>query len=101
MEGLKLEGIKCDACTFHYESDSWGTTPKEILKTNDYYLNMPCPQCGANLLTSADHKAVKRLVGIMRIMGKISKWIAKLPFKCCKIQTYDLQMNGTGKVQFK
>lgn len=101
MDGLVIKGIKCDTCAFHINSDSWGTTPEEILSINDYYLNMPCPKCGASLLTPADHKAVKRLVSVMRILGKISKWVAKLPFKCCKAQVYNVQMNGTGQVQMK
>lgn len=51
-----INGLKCDAAGCDYEDDD--------AKFEDYerYLNAPCPKCGANLLTEADHAAVKAIM---------------------------------------
>lgn len=101
MKGLELTGIKCDVCDYAQDTGCWGSTAEEILRANDFYLNKLCPKCGANLLTPADHKTIIRLVRVMRVFGKISEWLSKLPFKCCQKQAYDIQMNGTGRMEFE
>lgn len=46
LGGLRCIGIKCDACLWRDDSAELGEMP--------LWLNVPCPACGANLLTFED-----------------------------------------------
>ena len=84
-------GIKCDAegCDFRKDYPSF-----------DYlhlWLGVPCPKCGANLLTEQDWFTTKLL---NKIMGNpIVKLLNKMGKKEDRVLV-EVKMNGTGKVDF-
>jgi hypothetical protein len=52
---LEIKGLKCDNAPCDYRDEAI------LSKDYDTYLNMPCPKCGANLLTQADLDAVRAM----------------------------------------
>lgn len=60
---INITGIKCDNCSWHDDSVQYNDYPK--------WLNKPCPNCGANLLTKKDYKAAKRLMKITKMFNKM------------------------------
>ncbi len=43
----------------------------------DMYINMPCPQCGQNLLTEEDDRQFK---AIMRTVNRINRWFGWIAY---------------------
>lgn len=95
---LKVSGIKCDHCTYRDDSVS----------QNDYkfYVNKPCPDCGANLLTVEDFETFIHLkIMAATLNDKVLKELRKV-YSDEEIQNMDsekfkvpLSMNGSGKVK--
>ena len=85
---INITGIKCDACDYK----------KEGVKFEDYpeYLNKPCPQCGANLLTQEDLDSVKRLLAFAGLVNAI----APEPVEDDRKVRGVVEMDGTGKMNF-
>lgn len=91
---LKMTGIKCDAaaCDFH---------DHEVQRAEYInFINQPCPNCGANLLTEKDYQAVLALEKFanclpVRMLNKIASWFGKKP------GTFKVEMNGSGQVNVK
>jgi hypothetical protein len=54
--------LKCDACAWEYE--------KPITLSREW-IDMPCPKCGANLLTEGDYKAAEKLMKIADMANRI------------------------------
>ena len=88
---LNIKGIKCDNPDCDFRDD---TVQSQNYKS---WLNKPCPQCGANLLTEADLKVVKRMIGITNLTNCILKPFTK-PNKDAKRMA--MEVNGTGQVTF-
>ena len=59
---VQITGLKCDADGCDYKD----------MNINDYeqYVNAPCPECGANLLTEADYELVKVLAGVVDTLNE-------------------------------
>lgn len=91
---LNIKGIKCDNPNCDYQDD--------LVEFHDYktWLNKPCPQCGANLLTKADLKTVKIMIGLTNLINCILRPFIK-PDKNAKRMSVIAEMNGTGQVNFK
>lgn len=91
---LNIKGIKCDNPSCDFRDDT--------VEFQDYgtWLNKPCPKCRANLLTEADLKAVKRMIGIANLINRILRPFVK-PDKKTKRMTVIAEMNGTGEIKFK
>jgi hypothetical protein len=73
----QISGIKCDAegCDYYDRT----ATPDRYV----YYLNKPCPKCGANLLTKEDYIGALRIMEGARRLNKIAnrllpEWLLKL-----------------------
>ena len=88
---INIGGIQCDAKDCTYEDDS--------VKVENYesYLNKPCPNCGANLLTQADLDTVNILMEVtndpvIEAMEKMFKALGD------EEVTVECRMNGTGKL---
>lgn len=84
-------GLKCDAEGCGYVDDT--------VSLEDYnkWLNVPCPKCGANLLTEADHAAVKAMLGVVG-------WVnAMLPgdHQEQPAEKIRVEMDGSGIPSFK
>lgn len=86
---LNIKGIKCDACGWKDDTVRFGDYPK--------WLNKPCPICGANLLTDADIKTVKKLIRLIEILNNI---LPKSNDDEKKVIA-NIDMNGTGKMKFR
>jgi len=87
---LNIYGVKCDNPNCDYRDM---TVPISDYKK---YLNKPCPKCGANLLTKADYKAMKRLMRIAKFFNFVFR------HKYCnpaEMVTGHIEMNGTGKMK--
>lgn len=76
---LGISGIKCDAPGCGYENmfGDWGNTKEAIMAENDKWLNTPCPECGANLLTPEDHKMVSMLLEVADITNDLCNDLAE------------------------
>lgn len=61
---VQISGLRCDANGCDYEDLT--------INVNDYgqYVNAPCPECGANLLTEVDYELVKVLAGIVDTLNE-------------------------------
>lgn len=53
---VTVKGIKCDACPYRDDSVEF--------RNYQEYLNKPCPDCGASLLTPEDFAAIKVVLGL-------------------------------------
>lgn len=80
----KIHGIKCDHCAWKDMS----------VKFDDYkeWLNKPCPECGANLLTEADMKTCLFMIGMA---DKINEYIGEVKDDS-KTVAIKIEMNGSG-----
>jgi hypothetical protein len=86
---MNIRGLKCDASDCDYSDDSI------LSKDYDKYLNMPCPKCGANLLTQADLNAVRAMEELvsnpaMQELDRLMKESGSQQVKAT------IHMNGTG-----
>lgn len=86
---LNIKGIKCDTCNWRDETVKFEDYPK--------WLNKPCPVCGANLLTEADLKSVKRLIRLTKLFNKI---FPKIDDNTKRV-TASVEMDGTGEMKFR
>lgn len=88
---LQVLGIKCDNknCNYKNENVRYGEF--------DAWLNKPCPKCGQNLLTEADFKSMKYLIKITAFLNKI----LPKPKEEEEMITVDVEMDGTGSIEFK
>lgn len=84
---FNVQGIKCDACDYK----------DETVKFEDYkdYINKPCPQCGANLLTEADVDTLLKTIQSVDFINTILKPFVKVDKNTPRI-TLPCEMNGTG-----
>jgi hypothetical protein len=88
---MNIHGIKCDACDYINED----------VKVEEYinWVNKPCPDCSANLLTEEDYLNVQLLIQITNIMN------AELPQREDDekedLATMTVKMNGTGAVDIE
>lgn len=59
-----ISGIKCDAEGCDYRED---------IQSEDYseWVDRPCPDCGANLLTEADFKLIQALLDVTSAINEI------------------------------
>lgn len=96
MEFLKIDGIKCDNCSYE-KRFNWGSSAKQMIKTAKFWLNKPCPECGAPLLTEADYKTCVIIIRFMQLIYPLN-CISRL-FK--RVRSYDILMNGTGNITVK
>lgn len=87
---LQILGIKCDnkSCDYKNENVRYGEFEE--------WLNKPCPKCGETLLTEADLNSMKSLIKITAFLNKV----LPKPKENEKKVTMDVEMNGTGKVEF-
>lgn len=87
---LDVKGIKCDDPGCDYIDNE-----SEIGDYKDW-INVPCPKCGASLLTEEDYQAVKILVSLTEAANKL-----EIPAKD-KEDLYQLEvkMNGSGTINF-
>lgn len=85
---LMIKGIKCDSCDYRDDDVSFDDYPQ--------YLNKPCPECGANLLTKSDLDATKKLIDAVEILNR---FMPKAHDDEIEVRM-PLHMNGTGKISF-
>lgn len=89
---LNIKGIKCDNPDCDYRDDT--------VEFSETWLNQPCPQCGANLLTEADLKSIKVMIKLTNLINFILRPFVK-PNKNAKRTTIVADVNGSGQVLFK
>ena len=65
MEAISMHvgGIKCDAENCNYEDNT------ALLGNYKEYVNKPCPECGANLLTQEDMDAVHHMFALADMLN--------------------------------
>lgn len=82
--GLEIHGIQCDACDYK----------DETVNVEDYenWVNKPCPECGANLLTEADYQNVQFLIQIAAMANSFLPPLQEDE----EVATMTVSMNGTG-----
>lgn len=85
---LIVRGLQCDGPGCGYRGDE--------LPYADYdaYLDAPCPDCGASLLTSEDLAAIKLLAAVVDYTNAI---VGLVPHDATA-DTVRLSMNGTGAI---
>ena len=83
-----IRGIKCDAEGCDYRDDS------AELENYEEYLNKPCPECGANLLTEADMATVKMMIEMAEQVNSLLG--DQVPSK--DMATVNVDMDGSGGV---
>lgn len=84
-----ISGLKCDTPSCDYRDDSI------TLEQYESCIDMPCPNCGASLLTQEDYDQVQKIVGVMNFVNTLPKAKADNPNDTC---TVAFEMNGTGNV---
>lgn len=85
---LNIHGIKCDAedCGFEDKTVNLENYPE--------WVNKPCPDCGANLLTEADYNNVLMIMEIVKMTNMV---VPPSNTDEEKI-TMAIEMNGTGSM---
>jgi len=84
--------MHCDACEKDYVVNA-PFSMKEIKK----WLNKPCPECGANMLTKADYEVAKVMIGIEKTSIFITGICRFLGLKTRQIEV-EFQTNGKGEL---
>jgi DNA-directed RNA polymerase subunit RPC12/RpoP len=91
-EHIRLEGggLKCD-----FAGCGWAdmTIPRTAYPA---YRNAACPNCGSNILTDADWRALRRLERVVAFINAAFFWLKPKPgaAEVVNVVTFD----GTGKV---
>lgn len=88
---IDIHGLKCDA-----PGCGWAD-PSVSLESYPDYVNAACPECGANVLTPADFRAVLR---ILQVTNWVNRWLWWLP-KSGKPRSYSANLDGRGKPDWK
>lgn len=87
---VKVHGLQCDAPNCDYHDDT--------ICADDYeeYLNAPCPECGAPLLTQADLDSLKDMLELEEHLIGLG-----IPLEVPGEPKFSipLEMNGTGKIE--
>lgn len=83
---INISGIRCDSCDYKIEDVKF--------EEYDKYKNMPCPKCGANLLTQADIDSTKMLISLANMLNDF----LPEPDEESVIVKGSVEMDGTGKV---
>lgn len=89
---LDISGIKCDHCDYRDMSIKY--------KEYDKFVNSKCPKCGENLLTEADYKTTKIMVGICNVINFVC-YPFSIFVKNKTVEYASAEMNGSGKVEIK
>ena len=88
---MNIKGLKCDNPECDYIDMD--------IKVEEYekYLNAKCPKCGEILLTEADYRNTKFLLGMVDIANEV------FPKRKDdeKVVTMSVNMNGSGDMDFK
>ena len=91
---ISISGIKCDSCDYRNAEVPVEDYPK--------WVNKPCPNCGANLLTKEDYVATMHLMNIIdlfnEVMSPLTESIPEVPEE--KKLRYSVEFDGTGNVSF-
>lgn len=87
----EIKGIKCD------NSDCDFIDTNVDFNDYDQWLNKPCPECGANLLTEADYRTCKAIISFVKVIN-ILTWPLGIFAK--KTHKLEAKMDGTGRVYF-
>lgn len=79
-----------------------GVLPSEY----EEYVNKPCPECGANLLTQKDYDTVLKMQGIFSKLNKGFNLLPKgvrrmITRKDGKESIVPIEMDGSGKMDVK
>jgi len=92
MKNLEItaHGLKCDAPGCCYRRND--------VNMKDYkkWIDVPCPRCGAPLLTKADALAMKRLLRFTRIVNLIPQFIIRRIDS--RIFESKIRMRGDGSI---
>jgi len=85
IKGLKCDNPDCDYIDMEIKVEEYGK-----------YLNTRCPKCGEILLTEADYRNTKFLLGVVDLANKI------FPKRKDdeKVATMSVKMNGSGDMNF-
>lgn len=86
-----IKGIKCDNCTWK---------DNKAIFDPDFYLGMPCPECGANLFTQKDYDAMKKMLRFAMIVNILAFPYMLFKGRKQKAKFYKASMNGTGNIYF-
>lgn len=62
---VQVSGIKCDAQGCDYRDDD------VTVENYPEWVNKPCPECGANLLTEADMQFVELMFGVANLVNEM------------------------------
>jgi len=68
---VQIGGIKCDAVGCGFRDDG--------VKFSEYshYVGMPCPNCGANLLTQEAHDHAMKYIKMATFLNKWFGWMGR------------------------
>lgn len=65
IEILNLGGLQCDNCDWSDETI--------LIENYNEWLNKPCPECGANVLTEEDYKNSQTILQAINIVNSMSE----------------------------
>ena len=82
-----IKGLKCDATGCGYSDMT--------IDADNYhnYIDAPCPECGANLLTQADYEFVKVLMLITDVVNDAYK---DVELEDEPIERFSIELDGSG-----
>lgn len=87
----QISGLKCDNAPCNYRDDTISVEEYES------YINAPCPECGAPLLTQADYDQVQLILSAVGVVNSLPAATSESEEKA----TVSFEMNGTGSVNIK
>lgn len=87
----QISGLKCDNNPCGYRDDTISVEEYES------YINAPCPECGAPLLTQADYDQVQLILSAVEMVNALPKATSDSEGTAA----VSFEMNGTGSVDIK
>jgi len=82
--------IQCDnpKCDFVIPNET-GDPYVDVIE----YLNVPCPECGWNLLTEEDYKTDRIFVAIVKWLNKWFSWLTIFRLKSTPMKDYTVRFH--------
>jgi hypothetical protein len=100
---MSIGSVMCDAkgCGYTHSFPEKATTAKQVREFAYRWLNKPCPDCGANLLTEADHAAVIKMASVLELSEVVGPLVGALAIEEPRQESYSVKMKGDGSIKLE
>ena len=102
---VKANVLKCDKPGCGFTTEIPGKLDRDTIP---FFIGVPCPKCGASLLTREDARAMMIMLRIVAVLNFIYTPLVSIRYALHRMGLYRLppdklikaQLNGTGTIKF-